>query len=214
MRRSFIPTKPGSGMPSNEKYFWQERLLGAGFREYPKDIPHRDWFFDIDAGPIIDGYSPAGNAYAVAACKVNGRFDHAYMITAQVLAACWPLPDGSLLGTRFLSSDEHAPYLGEANMLFLLTRTPVPGVEIRTGGHLPGLVYLTFLFYFGIGAGLIFSAIRGLWRWRRDRARISVPAERLQFGLWVDPAGRGVRVSSGGQSTPRGFHDPACADPA
>jgi len=167
-----------------EKHFWQERMFAAGFREYPKDIPNQDWFFDVDSGPVIDGYSPAGNAYAVAATRANGRFDQGYPIAAQVIAATWPRPDGTLLGGRILSDSVHAPHLGEANLLFLLTQQPAPGVEIKTGGHLPGLVYVAFLFFFGIGVATLAAAAYGIRKWRRS-APAAVPAERLQATAWT-----------------------------
>jgi hypothetical protein len=160
-------------------------MFAAGFREYPKDIPNRDWFFDVDSGPVINGYSPAGNAYAVAATRANGRFDQAYPITAQVIAATWPLANGTLLGARILSDPAHAPHLGEANLLFLLTQQPVPGVEIKTGGHIPGLVYALLLFLFGIGAAILISVMHGISKWRRIANSGFIPAERTQALAWI-----------------------------
>ena len=75
--------------------FWQQRLGAAGFREYARDIPHKDWFFDIDAGPVMAGFGPGANAYGVAAARANGRFDDAWTLSSQVLAASWPLPGGT-----------------------------------------------------------------------------------------------------------------------
>jgi len=168
-----------------EKHFWQERWWAAGFREFPKDMRGHDWLYDVDAGPVVAGFSPAANAFAVAACRVNGRLDHAYTITAQVLAACWPLPNKSLLGTRILSNLTHAPYLGEACMLFFLTQQPGTGVEIRTGGCKPALVYMGYLFYVGIGALILLGAFRSVRRWRSERERIMVPYQGLQFSIWI-----------------------------
>jgi len=168
-----------------EEHFWQERMLAAGFREYPKDIPNRDWFFDVDSGPVINGFSPAGNAYGVAAARVNGRFDQGYVLAAQVIVASWPLADGTLLGARFLSDPWHAPHLGEANLLYLLTQQPAPGVDIRTGGRLPNMVYVGIAFFLGIGAAILIVAGWGIARWRRDRDSIRVPAECWQAAAWA-----------------------------
>ncbi|MBU4210959.1 MAG: hypothetical protein L6437_07555 [Kiritimatiellae bacterium] len=168
-----------------QSYFWQERIGAAGFREYPKDLPGYEWFFDVDSGPVMAGFSPAGNAYGMATARVNGRFDQAWPLAAQVLAVCWPLPNGSLLGPRILSNAAHAPYLGEANMLFLLTQNPSPAQPIRLGGHMPPLVYGIFLFYFGLGMLECMATVRKLRAWNKKRATLSVPAEKFQCGLWV-----------------------------
>ena len=88
---------------SYETNFWQKRIGAAGFREYPRNRPGAEQFldYDVDAGPIIAGFSPAANAFGLAAARVNGRFDLAWPLAGQVLAASWPLPDGSLLGRAF-----------------------------------------------------------------------------------------------------------------
>ena len=61
-----------------EEQFWQERWWAAGFREYYRDRPNGEWTFDVDAGPILGGFSPSANAFGIAAARVNGRLDHAY----------------------------------------------------------------------------------------------------------------------------------------
>jgi hypothetical protein len=144
-----------------EKYFWQERWWAAGFREYPKDVTNYAWY-DVDSGPIVDGFSISGNAFAVAATRRNGRFDHAFTITAQVLTACWPLPNGMQLGPRAisLSARDHAPYLGESGIMFFLTQNPSEGTTIVKGGGLVGSVYLGLLFYLGVGGLILWIAAR------------------------------------------------------
>lgn len=168
-----------------EKYFWQERITAAGFREFPNNLAGHDWDYDVDAGPIIAGFSPAANAFGVAFCRVNGRFDRAYTLTAQVLAAAWPLPGGQMLGARILSNAAHAPYLGEAALLYLLTRQPAQGFPVTTGGHLPGLVYVAFVFFFGLGILFIVSSLASLRKWRRNRDNIVIREEPLQFAVWL-----------------------------
>lgn len=168
-----------------EQHFWQEKLLSAGFREYPRDLPGHEWDYDVDAGPILGGFSPAANAFGVAAAKVNGRLDHAYTLAAQVLAASWPLPSGRLLGASILSSAVHAPYLGETCLLFFLSQTPASGVEIRAGGRVPGFVYGWLVFYFGSSL-LVFLAGWGAWRrWNRTRSSATVRAETAQVLTWL-----------------------------
>ena len=159
-----------------EEHFWQERWWAAGFREYPKDVTEHRWY-DVDSGPIVDGFSISGNAFAVAATRRNGRFDHAFTISAQVLTACWPLPNGMQLGPRAISrfAGDHAPYLGESGIMYFLTQNPKDGTPVVTGGHLVGSVYLGLLFYLGVGGLIVWSAarsLRKLWRKRRDGKRV------------------------------------------
>jgi hypothetical protein len=163
------------------KGFWQRRIGAAGFREYARDIPGKDWFYDVDAGPVIAGFGPGANAYGVAAARANGRFDDAWTLSSQVLAAAWPLPGGAWLGARILSNAAHAPYLGEANLLFLFTTMPAPGVPVRTGGEMPPLVYGAFVFYFGLGFTIL---IVGLVAYRKA-ASLPIPARcAVQFTIW------------------------------
>jgi len=182
------PEKAGLWYRAYERNFWQERMTAAGFREFPEDAstqdtPNKAWGFDVDAGPIMAGFSPAANAYGVAAARVNGRFDHAYILGAQVLTATWPLPDGTLLGPRILSSAGHAPYLGEANLMYLLAQQPAPGVIIKTGGKLPGFVWIGIALYFATGILIILIALREHRIW--NRSTNAVPFPRLQFNIWV-----------------------------
>ena len=141
------------------------------------------FFYDVDAGPIIAGFSPAANAFGLAAATKNGRLDHAYTLGSQIVAALWPLPNGSLLGPQILSSRTHAPYLGEACMLFFMTQRPYDGVDIVSGGHKPWCVYLGYGFYFGVGSLLMILAWLGVRRWRHCCSKISF--QKLQFSVWM-----------------------------
>jgi hypothetical protein len=164
-----------------ERHFWQRHALTAGWREWPLYSPKADSVWDVDAGPIVAGYSPAANAFGVGAARYCGRMDHARILTPQVLAACWPLPDGTLLGARILSSAAHAPYLGESALLYFLTRTPATGVAVRgEGGFTPRLVWLAYAFFFGGGALVLWGAW-GLW----VRTRVAA----------VGPTGAAARVT-------------------
>ena len=165
----------------HEKYFWQRHFTAEGFREFRRSRPDGEWTFDIDAGPVLAGYSPAANAYGLAAARANGRFDHAYTLATQVLGACWPLADGTLLGPRMLSSLGHAPYLGEANLLFLFTRQPAPGSPIVQGGQRPLFFYLQLLFYFGLGASILWAGLTPLWREKKCVTRFP----QLKLILWL-----------------------------
>jgi hypothetical protein len=137
-----------------EKFFWQQRLGFAGFREFPKDVPDTDWTIDVDAGPVIAGFGVAADAFGVGAARRNGRFDLAYPLSAEMLATVWELPNGTLAMPRILSNLSDAPMLGEAAILWLLSVQPEKGFPVRTGGNIPTFVYVVI-----IGA-LLF----GIWR--------------------------------------------------
>jgi hypothetical protein len=98
----------------------------------------------VDAGPVLKGFGCAACAFGVGAARVNGHFEHAYPLTAEMLVASWPLPNGTRLFPRLLSNAADAPYLGEAAILFNLTRLPAEGVPIKIGGSLPRFVLIFF----------------------------------------------------------------------
>ena len=168
-----------------ERHFWQHRWTAAGFREFPRERPGGDWYADVDAGPVLAGHGISACAFGVGAARVNGRFDHAYPLTAEMLALSWPMANGTLLAPRLLSSATDAPYLGEAAILFNLTRRPAPGFAVRTGGRLPPFVYLVLALTVGLGTLLILLTLRNLRTWRLRRSRLSIPAARAQFALWL-----------------------------
>jgi len=167
------------------QYFWQETWTCAGFREFPKDLPRNDWYADVDAGPVLKGLGCAACAFGVGAARVNGHFEHAYPLTAEMLVASWPLPNGTRLFPRLLSNAADAPYLGEAAILFNLTRLPAEGVPIQTGGSLPGFVLIFLTLQIGFGLILLVAAIRSLRQWRKHQASMVLHRPGTQFGIWV-----------------------------
>src|SRR5207244_5695810 len=103
-----------------DRFFWQQRITAAGYREYPKGVPHSDWTIDVDAGPVIAGHGVAASAFGVGAARKNGRFDRAYPLAAEMLATVWELPNG-VLGVRgcsrilaMLPCWERQPYFGSS----------------------------------------------------------------------------------------------------
>ena len=144
-----------------EKFFWQQRLGFAGFREFPSDVPNTDWTMDVDAGPVIAGFGVAANAFGVGAARKNGRFDLAYPLSAEMLATVWELPNGTLATPRILSNLSDAPMLGEAAILWLLIVQPEKGFPVKTGGSVPPFVYVVLM------GALLF----GIWR-SQDIARV------------------------------------------
>jgi hypothetical protein len=167
------------------KYFWQEGGAGAGFREFPNDLGLGNWYMDVDAGPVLNGFGCAACAFGVGAARVNGHFEHAYPLTAELLAASWPLPNGTRLFPRLLSNAADAPYLGEAAILFNLTMTPAPGIPIKTGGSIPRFVFILLAVQFGIGFGLLIAVLRSGRRFQKVRGPLALPQAKLQFSIWA-----------------------------
>ena len=168
-----------------EEHFWQERWSAVGFREFPKSMPESDWYMDVDAGPVLAGHGIAACAFGVGASRVNGRYDHAYPLITEMIATSWPLAGGTLVNPRLLSNAIDAPYLGEACILYNLTREKAAGVPPRTGGSIPLFVYLVIASYLLVGALLIASSVRLVQRWQQELPGLHIPRPQLQVGLWL-----------------------------
>lgn len=138
--------------------FWQDRGWAAGFREWaPGSAPENG--FEIDAGPVVDGFGTASSAFGIAAARRHGRFDHAFALESEMSAASWTLPDGTLFFPRAVSHGADAPYLGESALMYFLTVQPAEGASlVPTDGHLPGLVIFGLAVYFGVPA-LVLAAL-------------------------------------------------------
>lgn len=185
--RDLYPEQAKKWYKIYEKHFWQKKWFGEGWREFYREHPDGEWTFDIDAGPVIGGFSPAANAFGFAAAEKNGRLDHAYTLGSQVIASSWPLPDGTLLGGRILSDSQHAPYLGETGILWQLTVTPDPDVKITKGGHWGGAVWIAFMLYFGTSLTVftaLFFKIRG-FRKKNNSGMINCKNIKPQFMIWI-----------------------------
>ena len=168
-----------------EEHFWQDSGWALGFREYPRDRPDSEWTYDVDAGPILAGFSPAANAFGVAAARVNGRMDQAYALSCQVIASCWPLPSGEWLGARILSNPRHAPYLGQTALLYFFSREPhSDSVVIAVEKH-PPLVLIQHLFFLGLATVVLASVARLIRRWFGPKPPTQTPLLRLQLVLWA-----------------------------
>ena len=102
-----------------------------------------------------------------------------------MLVTSWPLPNGTRLFPRLLSNAADAPYLGEAGILFNLTRLPAAGVPIQTGGSLPGFVLIFLALQFGFGLILLTASILPFRRWRQHRAAMVLRQPGTQFGIWA-----------------------------
>ncbi|HOW97709.1 MAG TPA: hypothetical protein P5567_13720 [Kiritimatiellia bacterium] len=166
-----------------EQWFWQEKYGLRGFREFPRDLGGGDWYMDVDAGPVLGGVGVSASAFGVAGSRIMGRFDRAWPLAAQMTVFGWPLPNGTWLTPRILSNAANAPLLGEACILYSLTRRAAPGMEIRTGGSLPPIVVLAWVVYFGLGFLFPAAEVHAVRRWRARGAPVRAPA--LQFAIWL-----------------------------
>lgn len=168
-----------------EEQFWQRKWLAAGFRELPKGYPRSEWLVDADSGPVAAGYGTAANAFGIGAARVNGRFDHARPLMAQALAVTVPLLDGTLLGPRTLSNLSDAPYLGEAALLFSVTRPSTVDSPVSDAAFLPVSVYLILMGYMSFALLGIILSLRLPGRWKKGLPSAWIYFPKLQFVLWI-----------------------------
>jgi hypothetical protein len=166
------------------QYFWQERGTCAGFREFPNDLAGNDWYLDVDSGPVWGGFGCAACAFGAGAARANGHFEQAWPLTAEMLVTSWPLPNGTRLFPRLLSNAVDAPYIGEAAILFNLTRLPADGIPIKTGGTLPKFVLIFLTAQIALGLILLVGAIWSLRRWQKRRSSMFVSEAVLQIDIW------------------------------
>ena len=137
------PDTAGEWYGKYGEHFWLSNCLVSGFREFKKsNNTSKDWIIEVDAGPVLAGYGMGASAFGIGAARANGRMNHAYPLTALALAGAWRLPDGTLPLPRLLSNAIDAPYLGEAAVLFCLTRRPVLPIVQEAQGRIPLLVWL------------------------------------------------------------------------
>lgn len=163
-------------------YYWQERWTCAGFREFPNDLPGNEWYADVDSGLVLKGFGCSACAFGVGAARVNGHFEQAYPLTAEMLVTSWPLPNGTRWLPRLFSNATDAPFLGEAAVLFNLTRMPAAGVPLKTGGSIPPFVLIFLGLQLGIGMVLILAARR---QWRQPGNPLAYNRPEIQFGIWL-----------------------------
>jgi hypothetical protein len=179
------PDKAKQFYDSFEKHFWQKRWGAVGFREFTKQASMPEWYMDVDSGPVIAGFGASATAFGLGAARANGRFDHAYPLGAELIVASWPLPDGTLFIPRLLSNATDAPYLGEAGVLFVLTRVPAEGTMITKGNYLPPLMFCSLAIYLGCGLLLILASLYSFRRWKKRIAKDRLPYGSVQLAVWI-----------------------------
>ena len=146
-----------------EEHFWQHDWLAAGFREFPHGYPKGEWYFDVDAGPVIRGNGFAACSFGIAAARANGRFDHAYPLSLELTALSWPVAGGRLLVPRLVSNAADAPFLGEAAIFLHLASQPLVAPKQHFHGTVPAVVFICLALYVS-GAAVLLYAARGVVR--------------------------------------------------
>jgi hypothetical protein len=167
-----------------DRFFWQERLGAAGYREFPKGTPRSGWKMDVDSGPVLAGYGVVASAFGVGASRKNGRFDRAFPLASELLATAWELPNGALAVPRLLSNLRDAPMLGEAAILWQLSIQPQKGFTIKTGGSVPLCVYILLITLFLIGVWRILESMV-VFRDARRADEIIVWVPGFQAFVWI-----------------------------
>jgi hypothetical protein len=188
------PDKAKQFYDSFEKHFWQKRWGAVGFREFAKEASMSEWCMNVDSGPVVAGFGASATAFGLGAARTNGRFDHAYPLGAELIVASWLLPCRTLLVPRLLSNATDAPYLGEASVLFVLTRVPTEGTAVTRGNYLPPLVFYLLALYVGCGLLLIFASWYSFRRWKKRVAKNYLPNGNIQVAVWITLVSAGVIV--------------------
>lgn len=149
-----------------EKHFYQSNRFITGIREFSKHYSQApSWTFDVDAGPVLFGIGAAASAFGLGAARQNGRMDHAYPLSAEAIAATWPLPNGTLLAPRLLSNLSDAPFVGETALLFIFTKTPYKSIAKTSTPHIPLVVYIAVCFYLALGILLLLNCRQKVKKW-------------------------------------------------
>jgi hypothetical protein len=162
----FWPDQARDWYAAYDKYFWQQRIGLVGFRELSNDLPDSDQLADVDSGPVILKFGMAASAFGVAAARANGRMDEAAPLTGEMLATSWPMVGGMLLVPRLMTQVTDAPYLGEAGILFCLTRTPVDGIKRPAESVMTPFTWAMLALYFVGGALLLKPPVRRILKWK------------------------------------------------
>jgi hypothetical protein len=142
-----------------EQLFWTEGGGVSAFNEFSKKTKVDQFFFEVDAGPVIAGYGAAASAFGIGAARANNKAEQAYPLAAEALVASWPLPNGALLIPKLLSNFTEAPYLGETALLFAMTRENLFEGTEHKDFSLPYFVYLFLCFYIITGLACVITSI-------------------------------------------------------
>ncbi len=186
------PTAAREWFAIYDQTFWQDRYAIAGYREFAPNSPHPEWTADVDAGPVVAGFGVSASAFGMGASRKNGRLDRAYPLAAELLVTVGELPGGALAIPRLLSNQTDAPLLGEAAIFWQLSIVPEKGVPLKTGGALPGYVYVMLIVPGVLG---VWGLLHSVWVFRDSRRRRTDPEVRapgLQAAVWAGLLGGAI----------------------
>ena len=180
-----------------ESNFWQERYGLAGFREFAKHSTDRsnEWWFEVDAGPVMAGYGTAASAFGIAAARVCGRFDHAYPMSTEALLAAWPLPGRTWLIPRFISDLTDAPFTGDLALLLILTRRPVTDMPDTGKPYIPLFVLIVLSSVALISTAWLIREVLHTVRSLKAIYTRGIPLPRIQLVFWCILTVSGILVS-------------------
>lgn len=180
------PQTASSWYDKYEKQFWQHNRWISGFREFPKNIEMKRFFFaDVDAGPVVGGLGAGASAFGIGATRAMGRFDHAYPLAAEAIAGSWPLPDGTLLLPRMLSNMSDAPYLGEAAMIFALSRKTIEKNIVTANGKTPWIVYVEIILFLCLGGYIFIDTLYKTKKGYRLSEKFLILFPKTQLSIWI-----------------------------
>jgi hypothetical protein len=169
-----------------EKYFWKQNKWIAGFREFPPSVDLKRFIFlDVDSGPVVGGYGAGASAFGIGATRAMGRFDHAYPLAAEAIAGSWPLPNGTLLFPRALSNMSDAPYLGEAALIFALSRKTIETNIVPANGMLPWVVYIEIILFLCLGIYIVISTLYRTKKGYKLSDKYHFPWPKAQVIVWL-----------------------------
>jgi hypothetical protein len=151
--------------------FWQENSIAAGWREFSNQANAPSLAYDPDSGPVIFGFGTGATGLGLGCTRTHGDHHRAGILGAEMIAASYPLPGGTLLLPRLVSDLKHAPYFGEIAVLHQLSLLPVTRSDARVErSPLPSCVFFILAAEAAAIALMIFVC-RRLLRRRRDIGR-------------------------------------------
>lgn len=171
-----------------ENFYFLQNWTAVGFREYPKGTPiekSQQWFWDVDAGPVLAGHGFTASVFGCGASRKNGRLDLAYPIATEMILLSWPLPNGSSLLASSLSDAKHAPLVGEIAILYNLATVSDLAIPQQKLLKIPVIFWILFALLNLTGSAMIFRGVL-LFKEGRQTQSISLPKYiSIQFLLWI-----------------------------
>ena len=147
----------------HEAQFWKQNVWLSGFTEMPRGS--KEAYSDVDSGPVAWEFGSVATVFGVGASKAVGRMDRAAPMIMEAVACSWPTPFGFLIPSVMGKAAAGSGCLGETALLFSMTRPACVKEVVPFTGSAPGIVWVMFFAYAGVGVLLIGTEIRA---WRRN----------------------------------------------